>query len=207
MSEPITVEERYTTATHTSNMRVEADKRGDADLMIAAGWCSSTLGSALLRLHSEWDGLAKPRKMTKAAIEAYAATLDGTEKQKLLVANRDATAWHIHEIKLMLGQLKGLPSVREQLIVTAHRMGIANPVDVAVAVLVWWLDHVCLSCHGQQREVIKDTPILSDVVCPVCRGSGERELPHGQDGRAIERVIKESLGMARTGIKKRLHRA
>lgn len=84
MSEPITVEERYTTATHTSNMRVEADKRGDADLMIAAGWCSSTLGSALLRLHSEWDGLAKPRKMTKAAIEAYAATLDGTEKKNCL---------------------------------------------------------------------------------------------------------------------------
>ena len=56
MSDVPTVEEKYTSAIHTSNLRVEADKGGSADVLIAVGWSPSRLGSALMRLHSEQDG-------------------------------------------------------------------------------------------------------------------------------------------------------
>jgi hypothetical protein len=52
MTETASIDEQYTSATNTSNMRVEADRRGDADLVIAAGWSNSRLGMTLLRLHT-----------------------------------------------------------------------------------------------------------------------------------------------------------
>ena len=60
-----TVEESYTSATNSSNLRCEADRRTDVDVLIAAGCTPGILGAALMRLHSEWDGCAKPRAMTE----------------------------------------------------------------------------------------------------------------------------------------------
>jgi hypothetical protein len=75
------VEERYSVAGNTSDMSVEADKRNSADVIIAAGWSPSRLGMALLRLHSEWSGLAKPHKPTKKGIDAMAETIKGEDAQ------------------------------------------------------------------------------------------------------------------------------
>ena len=56
----ISTEERYISASQSSNMRVQAEKHGDADVMIASGWSASRIGGALMRLHSKptRDGLA-----------------------------------------------------------------------------------------------------------------------------------------------------
>lgn len=48
-------EEKYLRATATSNLRVEADVIGSADVLIAAGWSASRIGSALMRLHTKPD--------------------------------------------------------------------------------------------------------------------------------------------------------
>ena len=53
------VTELYTVAIHTSNLRVEADKASPADILIAAAWSPSRLGSALLRLASTHKNLAE----------------------------------------------------------------------------------------------------------------------------------------------------
>jgi len=71
---PATVDEIYQSASNTSNLRVEADRRGPGDVIIAAGWSMSRLGMGLLRLHSEWDASEKPPKPTKASIEALVGT-------------------------------------------------------------------------------------------------------------------------------------
>lgn len=52
MTESTSIDEQYVSATHTSNLRVQADKRSDADMMIAAGWARSRIGMTLLRLHT-----------------------------------------------------------------------------------------------------------------------------------------------------------
>jgi len=39
----ISTEERYLSASQSSNMRVQAKKHGDADVIIAAGWSASRI--------------------------------------------------------------------------------------------------------------------------------------------------------------------
>lgn len=205
MTDTMTVDEKYTSATHSSNMKVQAERRGDADVMIAAGWSPSRIGMALLRLHSEYDGVQHPRKMQQAAIEAYAQNLIGTPAQRIDQAHADAARWYQHELELMLGRLKSLPAVREQLIIKADGFGMESPSAIAVSVLVWWLDRICPVCHGQRREVIENTPVLSDIVCPACRGDGERRLPYGEAGRRLANFMDECIYRARQSLKNRLH--
>lgn len=81
------VDEQYQTAGNTSDLTVEADRRGAGDVMIAAGWSPSRVGMALLRLHSEWGSAAKPRKPTKAVVDACAETIRAEDAQDK--ANRE----------------------------------------------------------------------------------------------------------------------
>lgn len=55
----MTVDERYTCATHARRLVVDAEHRSDVDVLVAAGWSGARLGMALLRLHSEWDGATR----------------------------------------------------------------------------------------------------------------------------------------------------
>lgn len=50
------IAEQYETATNTSNLKVEADRHGAGDVLIAAGWSPSRVGGALKRLQSEFEG-------------------------------------------------------------------------------------------------------------------------------------------------------
>lgn len=69
------IDETYTSACSTSDLRVEADRPGDADVLIASGWSPTRIGSALLRLHSEFDRAEMPTKPTRKRIEALAVAL------------------------------------------------------------------------------------------------------------------------------------
>jgi hypothetical protein len=84
------IQEQYETAGNTSDLTVEADRRGAGDVMIAGGWSSSRVGMALLRLHSEWNAVAKPRKPTKDMVDALTADIraeDAREKGNREKAN------------------------------------------------------------------------------------------------------------------------
>ncbi len=68
-----------------------------------------------------------------------------------------------YEFALMLGKLKTLPEVRHQLTVQAGKWGVFEPADVASAVLMWWLDRVCRSCHGVKFQVIEWVTVRTEV--------------------------------------------
>ena len=68
----ITLVESYESACNTSDMSVEADRRGSADMMNAGGWSDSHLGMALLRLRSEWESAVMPYIITTAQIKELA---------------------------------------------------------------------------------------------------------------------------------------
>ena len=55
MSDTLTVEEKYAGAITTSNLRVQADKSGAGDVIIAVGWSASRIGAALMRMHTKAD--------------------------------------------------------------------------------------------------------------------------------------------------------
>lgn len=148
-------EERYISATNTSNLRVEADRNGPGDILICAGWSASTIGLALMRLHTKPD----------------TATLE---------------------------------KVHRQVSMRAAEWGIERPDVVASAVIAWWLDKVCKTCHGRKFDAIAGTPALSAIVCPVCKGTGETKLPYGEAGRKLANWLDSCKSSAVDSIKRRL---
>lgn len=210
-----TIEEKYTSATHASNLRVQAERGGSADVLIAMGWSPSRLGAALMRLHSEWDGCEKPKRMNPAAVELLAASLPRLGEGKNIVdivgARNQAHDWYMHELKILFGKLKTMPDVRHQLELWAFKQSIQNPNHHAAEVLGWWLDHRCPACEGRGKEKIPNTPSLSMRDCRVCRGSGETRIPHKQgfpryesDSRRMLKHIDVCVKTAQTNLKQRL---
>ncbi len=146
-------EEKYLVATNTSNLRVEAERTGAADVIIAAGWSASRIGGALMRLHTK--------------------------------ATRD-----------------NLALVHEQVRMKADRLGIERPDAVASAVIAWWLDKLCKTCHGRKWDTIENTPSLSAIECPKCHGTGLAHLPYGIAGRDLADWM-DACKHAHVGIIKR----
>lgn len=77
-SGPVTVDEKYEVASNTSDLTVGGGmippdvRTAQGDVILAAGMNESRLGMALLRLHSEWQSAAKPRRIDAAAVERLA---------------------------------------------------------------------------------------------------------------------------------------
>lgn len=218
-----TIEERYSSATNASNLKVERDSnvRNVADILIAAGWSRSRFGTALMRLQSEWDGSAKPRAMSAAAVKVLAATFTkdlgpdgkvqvealGTEAETkrregtggfervlpLEAARRQAHEWHMHELGLLFQRLKTLPEVRDMLDAYGCLRRIESSAVVAAGVIAWWLHHTCPSCHGGRYEMVPGTDTRSARICKTCKGSGNSKVPFGMDGAAMVAEIEVAL--------------
>lgn len=204
-------EEVYACAGTASNLRVQAERAGSADVLIAAGWSMSRLGMALLRLHTEWDAAEKPRKPTKLAIEALALTLpfikvraDKSAVPDLLGATTLANSWYLHELRMLVGKLHMLPDARREVALQAGKWRIDDPVDVVAAAILYWLDQTCHSCAGLKWAAIPGTPSLSNRQCKVCRGSGLAVMPHGQAGKRLCNYIDDCVSRAQQSLRNRL---
>lgn len=200
-----TIDERYTSATHATNLRVTVEKTGSVDILIAAAWSPSRLGSALLRLHSEFDGAEHPRKITQEAIERITLTMEGNLKDKAAWAEKIAYDWYQREAGMLLQKLKTMPNVRYQLAMQADKWRLDEPEKIAVKIMIWWLDRTCRHCHGRKWEKIQNTPSLSARHCRHCRGSGETPVPCALEGMRLVDHIEHCVREARASIKKRLH--
>lgn len=213
MVEHRTVEESYISASNTSDLRVEADKRNAADVLIASGWTPGVMGSALMRLRSEWDGSARPIRPTQAQILVIAAslprqiTVNGqsvtrNDKELLRLAREEAQTWYQGELRLLRIKLKSVTRVQELLTTWAIDKA-KNPDKFACKVVSYWLDSICHACHGRGHMVIDGSPVLGDE-CPICKGSGRQTPPAGELGREALSMMDECVMTARNAMKKRL---
>lgn len=181
---PPDVDELYISASHTSNLRVEAERRGPGDVLIAAGWSKSRVGMALLRLMSEWDGSAKGPNMTDT------------------------------DFTLLRIKLKSLSSVLDQMGQVMGKMGIPETQDRVGPIVGHWLCQDCPTCRGLKLEVVKNAPALSALRCKSCHGTGKRPIPMWQvdrfsepDSRMPRRVLgwmDDAVNAARASIRQRL---
>lgn len=130
MQDAPTIEERYTRATTSSNLRCKADERSDVDILIACGLTPGILGGALMRLASEFDSSSE--KQARTATDAI----------------------------LLMGKLKSLPRVLEALEGWALLRGLDAPGKLAQAVTAYYLDSKCTACEGRGHERIAGTPSL-----------------------------------------------
>ena len=98
----------------------------------------------------------------------------------------------------------GLAQVHEQIMLQAQFWGIERPSSVSAAVLGWWLNRVCSTCHGVRLEAIADTPSLSSRPCKACKGTGEAKLAYGHNGKRLAEWLDVCKVHAAASIKKRL---
>lgn len=206
------IEETYTAAVSASNLRLETREgsaTGAAGLLIAVGWSESRVGAIFMRLHSEWDGSAKPLRPTPEAIRQLAKRADAADigKSKLTPdqwAHQEANRWYEHEVRILLLRLKSLPQARAAVADQADKWKIYKPHSVAGAVVKYWLDQTCPACHGLRWQKNQNAPVLGNRVCQVCRGQGISQAPFGMEGRRLLNYIDDCVNRARSSIKSRL---
>lgn len=194
MTDATTTQERYARAVNSSSLRVEAGERSDADLLIAAGWCKSKFGVALMRLQAEWDGAERwgvrvPVKPTKRAIQAAAQVkIDkGIRKitaQSLEAARKRLEKSYMSEMVVVKRALKSLPEVITQLEIKLLLDG--KDAGLAAQLLLYWLDPVCKVCSGTGVQG------KSEKGCGKCREHpGLATVPMGDVGRQALDFINE----------------
>jgi hypothetical protein len=213
----MTIGERVVSACHSTNLRDETDRVSQTDVLKAMAWSQSRLGSALMRLHSEYDSVAKPRPVThenmiqmalkhKSADKNKGTEKGLTQKQCEIMAKNEADTWLTNEKALFLGKLKTLSAVVEQLTTQCQLWGIPEPKRVATVSVGHWLDQVCPSCHGHKFELMPDSPTLSTKQCKECKGIGLSETPYGQAGKKVLNHLDNCVSRAQSSIKARLSR-
>ncbi len=207
-----TIAERLTSAGNSSDLTVSCDARGDVDLLIAAGSTTASLGRYVYQLMTEWDACAKPRVPTAADIERLAEHLPRIKVEKrnkrgvrqvealdLQGAMAEADAWLIAERRRVLGRLRSLPKLMDRhsgLLPWVVAQGYTSPDVKLLDVLGWWADRRCPVCSG--------TKVRDGRACKVCRGIGERDIPHGREGQTISEHIAAHVDRARQGTRKAL---
>ena len=170
------LDERYTTAITASNLKVEGDRTGAADLLIAMGWNKSRTGAALLRLRTEYDAHARAP------------------------GEDNATA-----MRLLCGNLRSLGDVLREVEGWATRARMDRPRALTLAVVAWWVDRVCKVCQGRQKESIPDTPSLSGQHCKCCHGTGTKLTPYGDAGKWVADYMTDCTNAAASSMHARMY--
>lgn len=220
-SEKPGIEEQYQTATNGSPVLISAGmiqvvKDGDAPPPLFNG---TRLGLAMLRLHSEFDSAAKPKRLGKDAIAALTAILKTEDAKAKAQAERkgapykspgsaatraaaQAQAWYAGELQILAQSLKSRAVVWEQL---NHWRALKSiPADTVAAALAHWLNPTCPVCDGHGLRKVEDQPALSARQCYKCHGSGHLPRPHGTG--PVLSYFDDCVQKARTSLKNRLHR-
>jgi hypothetical protein len=198
------IEEKYTVATNTSNLRLdvrEGSPQRSADIIIAAGWNESRIGGALLRLHTEFDGSVKPRLATKEDFLKPGKTTKDERK----AASRRAHEGNLKRMRELLENLHSLQAVREQTTLQMLKWNVQDAERKAVEIVHWWLAQACPECGGTKFQVVPGTGRHSAKACPECLGTGKRVLPHNQEGRRLANFLDQCVERARAGIRRHLH--
>lgn len=215
MNEVATTQERYTMATKSSNLRLQADVRGDADYLIAAGWCKSRFGAALMRLQSEWDGAERlvPKKPTKRdIIKAAQVTIESSlkvvkdKKKRIYVrsitsdsmeqARKRLEKTYLSQMGRAIAPLKTLRAAGLHLSLKLAMEG-DDIEGLPARILLYWLDPRCVVCKGTGIQA------ESERGCGKCREHpGFSSVPGGMIGRAAVDYIEDCIERARDEIRK-----
>lgn len=199
--EPRTIEEAYTSAIVSSHLRVEADRPGAADFLIAAGWSQSRTGLAMLRLRTEWERAAKPRPVSKEAVERIAAELakkNPKELPDIEAARAEVARWEANEWMLVIQQLKTWKGVAAILTVQMDKWKVYDPSAKASKVILWWMNQNCPACNGTKLG-----PSGRGTMCRPCKGTGKTQPPFGEEGRRLANWIDCCVELARGNIGQR----
>jgi hypothetical protein len=199
--------EQYSSATESSNLKL-GERRGDVDVIIAAGLVPDTLASTLYRLLVEYDGvravhIAAENRMR--SMERMAPKEEGEDDETgksaaertvemLNAAEREARTAHV----LILAQLTSLREAKRRFgdfaVVEATKQRFMRPdrevLLLAGQVLDVFLNPNCRHCQGRGFNG-GSRPDEPKMLCRPCRGSGHRRDMLGKD--AAQRLFASRL--------------
>lgn len=173
-----TLPEVYTRAISSTHLEVKTEERGSVDLLIAAGWCTDSLGTSLYRLRAEFDSVRsavvragqadiqaraeardKAESLLRQVDEAWArgdsaATVPLTAQANKLLAEVEHAG--TTERVLVLISLKSLDRARRELGAYAsiratrqrYMESDESVMKIAGRALDAWLDPLCPHCFG-----------------------------------------------------------
>ena len=192
--------ERYGRALQSSHLEVLTDERCSVDMLIAAGWVDEGLGTALYRLRSEFDLARGQAVAATKALAAQQAQLDKARRAanqapaddrlkaiaKHLADELDRTA--LTERAMVLVHLKSLDDTSQALgkfaltLAAREARGLAEPAvrKIAGRALDFWLDPLCMACHGTGAVGGYGEPRNT---CTACNGTTKRPVRMGTDER------------------------
>jgi hypothetical protein len=207
---PPSLEERYGAATVSSNLRLDENRRGAVNLLIAAGVAargdlkgSRVLGGALQRLLTEWEQVAKPQRMQVMSFKAWIDALPlikvgeragkGGEAVPIMGRDKDGArkkrdeqqelSDFVYGKELMLLAQK-LPSrflVRDILFAVATQWGCEEPDEVVAGAIAHWLASKCQNCRGTGSIEMAE----KIRTCDKCHGSTQARVPGGDAGHRM----------------------
>lgn len=197
--------ERYTAAAQSSSLRVQEHVRGDADYLIAMGWCKSRFGAALMRLRAEWDGAERwgvriPVKPTQRAIMTEAQVTISKGVRKITRQSMDASRKKLEkryesEMKRAIAGLKTWPEAILDLKIKLSMDG--RDACAAEQLMLYWLDPICQVCNGTGVQP------NSERGCGKCREHpGLMPPPLGQAGKSVLNFMDDCTGDAAGQTKK-----
>ncbi|WP_280191173.1 hypothetical protein [Delftia sp. PS-11] len=188
--------ERLASASTSSNLSVDTEKRGDADYLIAAGLQPAKLGRLVYQLLSEWDARPKPRPLTEQQLALIAEQLPRKSRGRLDMVGariKEAQWQELQRLEILrkLPTFKRLVDPHAGFLPWVQARGIQDGATKLADVLLWWCDRKCTNCGGVKLGEI--------ATCDVCKGFGTREVPHDTDGLKISEHIAAQVDDARVG--------
>ncbi|SDN51584.1 hypothetical protein [Polaromonas sp. JS666] len=207
---PPSLEERYGAAAGSSNLRLDENRRGAVNLLIAAGVAargeqkgSRVLGGALQRLLTEWEQVAKPQRMPAMSFKAWIDALplikvgerEGRDGEIVPIMGRDkegarrkrdeqqkqSELMYGKELMLLAQKLPSRFLVREILFAVAVQWGCEEPEEVVAAAIAHWLASKCQNCQGTGSVQAGD----KIRTCDKCHGSTQARVPGGDAGHRM----------------------
>lgn len=222
-----TLDERYSSAMHSSDLSPVVSRRVDVDYLIAAGCVRETLGTALYRLASEWDLAAGDYKLAMrhvrdvelqaAHVQRTARRREGDEADRLdeeagkLLAQARAEALTAKALAMV--HLKTLREAADALgafaIGAATRMKFMRPdaevLELAGKALNLWLDGTCSSCSGRGFNGGFGIP---KAMCTACGGTGRAhwQLPKSEPNAAFILGLLSEMDRKVMAVERRMSR-
>lgn len=142
-----TIAERYSVAVSTSDMRVKADRKGQADVVAASGFAKGP-GAIFARCRAEFD-------LAHAELRGKTSAIDA----RLLACTK------------MPSLKAGKAAALEMAASREWGLSVAVIIELSWQSLSGWLDPNCGHCEGRGFTGGYDGP---QIICTHCRGSGKR---------------------------------
>lgn len=204
-----TADERLVSASNTSDLTVDPERRRPIDVLIAQGLAKSAVGGFLAQIVSDWDGSSRVRRLNEAEVRKLAECMPRRVVTKRRAsedvvdiegARKAAGDWYEAERRKAVLSLKTLPKLTNPhfgLIAWLAAHGAVSTEAVLVDVLCWYVDRQCPACSGTKWAVAAGTNRQTGKVCSGCSGAGVLPIPHGRLGKDVVWHMEDCVNAAR----------